>query len=353
MDLAAGATIHMPMNQRYLAIISGVYKGLVASLARAMLTVLTIPYGLAVGLRNLLYDLRIFRSYSAQVPVVCVGNLACGGTGKTPTVIALVKMLQDLGRRPAILTRGYKGSAEKPADEVLLFAQSLPNVPVIVNPDRVDAARRALNKFDIDVLVMDDGFGHRRLRRDLDIVLLAEPLENVRLLPRGLYREPASSLKRADIVIKTYEPLDNPDDNYAVRQPTRLVSDSEEMNLQQLQDKKVLAFCAIAKPDSFEHTLTQAGAKLCARRHYPDHHRYRQQDLDDLARLARRSQCSLALTTMKDWVKIQHDQLAWPQQDPCPLWALDIEMSFSDQTRKLLQAKLKALFAGHLAVGDL
>ena len=353
MDLAAGATIHMPMNQRYLDIISGVHKGLPASLARAMLTVLTIPYSLAVGLRNLLYDLRILRSYRVALPVVCVGNIACGGTGKTPTVIALVKMLQDLGHRPAILTRGYKGSAEKPADEVLLFAQTLPNVPVVVNPDRVSAAKAAVKQFDIDVLVMDDGFGHRRLRRDLDIVLLAEPLEKLRLLPRGLYREPASSLKRADIVIRTYEPLENSQDNYARHKPTRLVWTGQEIKLQHLQDKKVLAFCAIAKPDSFEHTLTQAGAKLCAQRHYPDHHRYRQQDLDDLARLARRSDCSLAVTTMKDWVKIQHDQLPWPQQDPCSLWALDIEMSFSDQTRKLLQAKLQALFAGHLAVGDL
>ena len=178
-------------------------------------------------------------------------------------------------------------------------------------------------------------------------------MENFRLLPRGLYREPASSLQRADVIIGTYETLNNPHDNHALRQPTALISTSQEIKLEQLQHKKVLAFCAIANPDSFQYTLTQAGAKLSAQKRYPDHHRYRQQDLDDLARLARRSGCSLAVTTMKDWVKIQHDQLAWPQQDPCSLWALDIEMSFSDQTRKLLQAKLKALFAGHLAVGDL
>ncbi|MCK4850899.1 MAG: tetraacyldisaccharide 4'-kinase, partial [Phycisphaerae bacterium] len=230
MDLVARRTITMP-NRPYLDIINGLHKGIIASLARALLSALTLPYSLAVHLRNILYDLRILPSYSAEVPVVCVGNIACGGTGKTPMVIALVKMLQELGHRPAILTRGYKGSAEKPADEVLLFAQSLPDVPVVVNPDRVSAAKAAAKQFDIDVLVMDDGFGHRRLSRELDIVLLAEPLEKLRLLPRGLYREPASSLKRADIVIRTHEPLDNPDENYAVRQPTQLVSTGQEIKL--------------------------------------------------------------------------------------------------------------------------
>ena len=180
MDLVARETMTMP-NHRYLDIINGVRDGMMASLVRASLSALSAPYCLAVGLRNRLYDLGIFHSYRAKVPVVCVGNLACGGTGKTPTVIALVKMLQELGHQPAILTRGYKGSVEKPADEVLLFNRALPNIPVVVDSDRVSGAKEAVKQFDIDVLVMDDGFGHRRLSRDLDIVLLAEPLENAPL----------------------------------------------------------------------------------------------------------------------------------------------------------------------------
>ena len=352
MDLAAGRTITMP-NRRYLDIINGPHNGPLATLARATLTLLTLPYALTLSLRNLLYDLGILRSYRPALPVVCVGNIACGGTGKTPTVIALVKMLQALGHRPAILTRGYKGSPEQPADEVLLFNRALPHVPVIVNPDRIAGAKSASQQFDIDVLVMDDGFGHRRLHRDLDIVLLAEPLDNVRLLPRGLYREPASSLKRADVIIGTYQTINNPHDNHALRQPIALVSTSQQIELEQLHDKKVLAFCAIANPNSFEYTLTQAGAELSAQKHYPDHHRYSQQDLDHLASLARRSGCSLAVTTMKDWVKIQHDQLTWPGQADCHLHALDIEMSFSPQTRQLLQAKLQALFPAQSTNGAL
>ncbi len=340
-------------NRRYLDIINGPHNGLPAALARTMLTLLTLPYALALGLRNLLYDLGILRSYHAALPVVCVGNIACGGTGKTPTVIALVKMLQTLGHRPAILTRGYKGSPDKPADEVLLFNRALPHVPVIVNPDRLAAARTAAKQFDIDVLLMDDGFGHRRLHRNLDIVLLAEPLQNLRLLPRGLYREPASSLKRADIIIRTYGQTGDSKDNYSRREAVGLVSATKQMSLDQLQGKKVLAFCAIANPDSFQYTLTQAGAKLSAHKHYPDHHRYCQQDLDDLAHLARRSDCSIAVTTMKDWVKIQHDKLTWPNQADCPLHALDIEMTFSPQTQQLLQAKLQGLFSPQSTNGAL
>ena len=343
MDLAAGRAISVPMNQTYLAIISGLRRGLIASLARVLLSILTVPYALVVKLRNVLYDYGILRSHRAPVPTICVGNIACGGTGKTPTVIALVRMLISAGHRPAILTRGYKGSDEIPADEVLIFAGALPDIPVIVGPDRVASAKRALRDHDIDILVMDDGFGHRRLARDLDIVLLAEPLEKVRLLPRGLYREPASSLARAGIVINTYA---SDDDSYcAVRQPTGLVSSSAPLQLSELRNRRVLAFCGLGNPDSFEDTLTKAGAELAAKKWYPDHHRYLQSDLDELAELANDAGCSLAVTSMKDFVKIRPGLLRWPQKNDCQLCALDIEMSFSEQTNNILAQRLAALFA--------
>jgi len=314
------------------------------SLAAGVLSILAWLYGLVVRVRNALYDLGILRSHRAAVPVVCVGNISCGGTGKTPMVITLVRMLQAAGHRPAILTRGYKGSAETPADEFLIFAETLPEVPVIVGADRVSTAKRAVKEYGPDVLVMDDGFGHRRLARDLDMVLLSEPLENVRLLPRGLYREPASSLKRADIIIKTYEPEDD-DSNWAVREPVKLSGPDGPLELSHLQDKKVLAFCGIGNPASFELVLAKAGAKAVSKKYYPDHHRYRQGDLDELAELARRADCELAVTTMKDWVKIRHDGLNWPRKCHCQLCALEIEMRFSEQTRRLLSEKLAGLFA--------
>jgi len=329
----------VPMNQSYLAIITGLRRGFIAALARLFLSLLSIPYAFLVWLRNVLYNHNILRSYRAGVPVICVGNISCGGTGKTPTVIALVRMLQATGHKPAILTRGYKGSDEMPADEVLVFNRALPDVPVIVGPDRVASAKKARTDHAIDVLVMDDGFGHRSLARDLDIVLLAEPLENVRLLPRGLYREPVSSLSRADIVLETY------DSNCAVRRPTGLVGLAGPLQLSELQNRKVFAFCGLGNPVSFENTLAQAGAELAAKKRYPDHHRYLQSDLDELSDFAHDAHCSLAVTSMKDLVKIQHDSMSWPQEYDCQLSALDIEMSFSQQTTKTLAHRLAALFA--------
>src|SRR3990172_2044977 len=128
------------------------------SLTAGVLSMSAWLYGLVVRVRNALYDLGLLRSHRAAVPVICVGNIACGGTGKPPTVIALVRMLQAAGHRPAILTRGYKGSAETPADEFLVFAKTLPEVPVIVGADRVSTAKRAVQEYAPDVLVMDDGF---------------------------------------------------------------------------------------------------------------------------------------------------------------------------------------------------
>ena len=343
MDLVAGRAISVPMNQTYLAIISGLRRGLIASLARVLLSVLSVPYALVVKLRNILYDHGILRSHRAGVPTICVGNISCGGTGKTPMVIALVRMLQAAGRRPAILTRGYKGSDEIPADEVLIFAGALPDIPVIVGGDRVASAKRALRDHDLDILVMDDGFGHRRLARDLDIVLLVEPLDRVRLLPRALYREPPSSLARADIIIKTYDPLDD-DSNYALRQPAGLLGLDGPLELSELQNRKVLAFCGIGNPASFEQTLANAGAKVLGKKHYPDHYDYRQVDLDELAEYVSRAACSLAVTTMKDWVKIQHHKLSWPEECDCQLCALDIEMTFDERTRHVLTRELAALF---------
>ena len=159
---AAGQAFGVPMNQSYLAIITGLHRGPFAGLARFFLSLLSIPYALVIALRNVLYDHKILRSYHVGLPTICVGNISCGGTGKTPTVIALVRMLQAAGHFPAFLTRGYKGSDDIPADEVLIFANALPQVPVVVGADRIASAKRALRDHDIDVLVMDDGFGHRR-----------------------------------------------------------------------------------------------------------------------------------------------------------------------------------------------
>ena len=161
-------------------------------------------YGLIICIRNRLYDWHMLRAVRLNVPVICVGNITAGGSGKTPVVIALCEALIRQGRRPGILTRGYKGTGDD-SDEVRLFHTALPEVPVIVDADRVRGGRRALVNHDIDVLVMDDGFQHRRLVRDCDVVLIdaTNPWGYGHLLPSGLLREPISALKRASAILMT------------------------------------------------------------------------------------------------------------------------------------------------------
>lgn len=341
---SAGGCAIKSLSQRYLKVVSGTGGGLAAGLARGVLSVLALPYGLAVSLRNALYDRGILPTYHAGVPTICVGNISCGGTGKTPTVIALVRLLQERGLRPTILTRGYKGSPSTPADEVLLYSQVLPDVPVVVGADRVGTARRAVREYRPDVLVMDDGFGHRRLTRDLDIVLLAEPPEKIRLLPRGLYREPQSSLSRADIVIST-SGREEENQLRAVREPSGLLTGEGTADLSWLQGRKVLAFCGIGNPDSFRQTLKHAGVQVVQVKYYSDHYRFCRTDMNELAGLAASANCGLAVTTVKDWVRIEHDKLSWPAAKDCPLAALEIRMRFSEQLQKLLNEKLDGLFS--------
>ena len=338
----AGGLAIKSLSQRYLAVVGDVGSGLAAGVARGVLSAVALPYGWSVRLRNILYDRQILRSYHAGVPTICVGNISCGGTGKTPTVITLVRILQERGLRPAILTRGYKGSAERPADEVLLYGQALPDVPVVVGADRVRTAWRAVREHEPDVLVMDDGFGHRRLARDLDIVLLAEPAEKIRLLPRGLYREPQSSLRRADIVVSTFgrEEENQPS---AVRQPSGLLTGEGPAEISELWGRGVLAFCGIGNPDSFRQSLKQAGAETAVMKCYDDHHRYCQADMDELAGLAKKESCGLAVTTVKDLVRIEQDKFSWPGGVDCRLAALDIRMRFSEQFKNLLSEKLDDL----------
>ncbi|MBI4878532.1 MAG: tetraacyldisaccharide 4'-kinase, partial [Planctomycetes bacterium] len=160
----------------------------------------SLPYGLAVRLRNRAYDAGLLRARCAAAVVVSVGNLSVGGTGKTPLVAMLARAARAAGRTPAILLRGYRRGARRAAesDEAALHARLAQGVLVVADPDRVRGAERALAA-GADLLILDDGFQHRRLKRDLDLVLAdaRDPFAGGRLLPRGLLREPLSSLARA------------------------------------------------------------------------------------------------------------------------------------------------------------
>ncbi len=195
---------HAGARQRYLALVRGDSKGVGPTLQRIGLSAASVPYGLTVRLRNLLYDLGWLRARRAPVPVVSVGNLSVGGTGKTPFVEHVAGFYRRRDVRVAVLSRGY-GAEHGPNDEALVLEENLPDVPHLQGADRAALARSAIEELESELLVLDDGFQHRRLCRDLDVVLIdaTAPWGHGRLLPRGLLREPKTGLRRAHLVALT------------------------------------------------------------------------------------------------------------------------------------------------------
>ena len=199
-------TEHPSLNeQAYRNLVSGETAGLPAAMARAGLAVMSCGYRGAIALRNAAFDVGWRTVRKADVPVISVGNLTTGGTGKTPIVALIVQCLQQLGRRPAIISRGYGSVDGQANDEKIVLERLCLGVPHEQNASRYLAAKAVTAGNSPDVIVMDDGFQHRQLHRDLDIVLIdaTNPFGYGHLLPRGLLREPVSALKRADIVLIT------------------------------------------------------------------------------------------------------------------------------------------------------
>jgi len=300
---------------------------------------LSLPYGGAVRARNRLFDLGVLRQEKVGCPVVSVGNLTVGGTGKTPMVILLAGMLRDRGMRPAVLSRGYGGKStsdvlvvsdgrqilagpEEAGDEPVLIARRLKGIPVLAGAKRALTGRYARENFGVDVMVLDDGFQHRWIHRDLDIVLLdsRQPLGNGLLLPRGPLREPPAALVRAGVIVFTRsEDSTGPSMDKELSgilsgrpvlrtriRPTKFVgADGTELPLSFLARKKVFAFAGIAQPDSFRQTLEGLGGVIAGFRAFPDHHRYTAEDWGRIEHDAGLVRADLVLATEKDLVKLQ------------------------------------------------
>jgi tetraacyldisaccharide 4'-kinase len=283
--------------------------------AGALLDVALAPaevlYRLGVGIRGATYDRGIARQFSAAVPVISVGNVAVGGTGKTPVSHWVALRLKSQGRRPAILHGGYA------ADEPELHRRWSPDVPVVVRRDRVAGAALAL-ALGAGVLVMDDGFQHRRLRRELDIVLVAAErwTATPRLLPRGPWREPPSALRRAGVVVVTRKTA--PAEVAArVAGEVRSMAGVEVacMHLSPTgwldggtgepavaPSEPVVVVCGVAEPELFRVNVAQAGADVAQLLAFPDHHTYDRRDVERIREAAGRR---WVVTTEKDWVKLE------------------------------------------------
>ncbi|MBV8557323.1 MAG: tetraacyldisaccharide 4'-kinase [Planctomycetaceae bacterium] len=308
----------------YLRLIRGEARGPLAHAARLGLSAAASGYGLAVVVRNAGYDRGWREVHRAPVPVVSVGNLTLGGTGKTPMVEWVARWYRARGGRVAILSRGY-GRAEGMNDEGRVLAENLPDVPPYEDPDRVRGALRAVEESESQLIVLDDGFQHRRLARDLDIVLLdaLEPFGLGRLFPRGLLREPVRALRRAGVVVLSRADLVAGPDRAAIRAeaerragplrwaearhaPRDLVDDSgRALPVEGLATRSVVAFCGVGNPEGFRRTLTPLCGRVLGFRTFPDHHPYSAVDVADLAAWARGLGADLALTTQKDFVKLR------------------------------------------------
>jgi len=296
----------------------------------------SLAYRAGVSLRNFLYDTGILRARKMTCAVISVGNITVGGTGKTPMVIMLAGMLKMQGYRPAILSRGYGGKRKRQGragvvsdgrevlmgpgeagDEPVLIAQSMPDVPVIVGKDRSCAGELAIERFDADILILDDGFQHRRLSRDIDIVLLdsERPFGNGFMLPRGGLREPRKALRRADVAVMTStgEADDLPSGGISqipvfrgLRRPVGLVRGraKDTCPLAYLTGKRVCAFAGIARPDSFRRILEPLCGEIASFVPFPDHHVYTAGDVEHIRKLCRDSGAQLMVTTEKDGIKL-------------------------------------------------
>ena len=327
------------MKDYLYAIITGRATGIIPSLLIGLLTPLSYIYAVVLRTRDWLYDCRILKQKHLPCRVISVGNIAAGGTGKTPVVIWIAKYLQSEGFQVGVLLRGYGRedrhstlvvsdgkqiltSLTESGDEAGMIARKLPGVPVVVGSDRYTAGLEVIQLWGHaeGVLILDDGFQRRQLARDLDILTIdsTQPFGTGRLLPAGTLREPKTALRRTDILLLTrtdlvaapinFEPFVQEKQIFETRhQPTRLyqLSTGEECELDLLKGQHILAVCGIGNPEAFVGTLRQFGPKAVELLAFPDHHRYSLADLNDISTRARDIGVNIVVTTEKDSQKLE------------------------------------------------
>jgi tetraacyldisaccharide 4'-kinase len=321
-------------------------------------------YGLGAGVRRTLYARGWLTARRLPAPVVSVGNLTVGGTGKTPVVACLARLWQDRGRRVAILSRGYGGQSrgvtcisngqntyKKPpevGEEPYWLARTLPGVAVYTGACRYAAGLAAWEEFQPDLFLLDDGFQHVQLHRDLDLVLLdaAAPFGNGYLLPRGPLREPLAALAAAQSLILTrFDPEPHQAQLAAIRRafPDKTVLTATIAPVKvtaypggqaeapaALRHRALVAFAGLARPEVFAGTLQELGVDLKDFRIFPDHHSYSHEELDRLTEAARALGAGGLITTGKDWASLGE---RWDGE--VLLWVLEVEARLGEPERVL------------------
>ncbi|MBA4368208.1 MAG: tetraacyldisaccharide 4'-kinase [Desulfobacterium sp.] len=319
-------------------------------------------YGSMMKIRDRFFQKHPERSRRLPCMVISVGNITVGGTGKTPMTVYLAKMLMDAGYRIAIVSRGYGGKASKTGgivcdgkkillpthmagDEPYMMAKQLHDVPIVVWSNRYQAGILAIEKFSPDILLLDDGFQHRKLKRDLDILLLDanHPFGNGHLLPRGTLREPVAMIQRADIMILTRAGSSAPEkpllkqlsknglESFAEHTPLFLSSHkpylhsiipcgdreigrytiSSQNDPPSLAEKSVFAFSGIARNYDFRESAVSLGCRISGYLEFPDHHEYSDSDFSGIVQAARENNAEMIITTEKDYSRIA-GFIQWP-----------------------------------------
>ncbi len=336
-------------------------------------------YGALINARNALYEKGFFKSFSLDAPVISIGNITIGGTGKTPMVAFVADILAETGEKVCILTRGYRrenpgkrvlvtdgetilADVKKAGDEPFELAKKLVGKAIIVaDKNRAEAGRWAREKFGITVFILDDGFQHRRVRRDLNIVCVdaTNPFGNGKVLPGGILREPLPNLKRADAIVVTrtnlaenVESLKSEILEFNSHSPI-FVSNNKISNLTEIKDfyknqnsetqnsklktQNSLAFCALGNPNNFFEQLKQENFKIALTETFSDHHFYTQKNIENLELKANRKNIRYFLTTAKDAVKLENLEFA------IPCYVVENKMLFEDNERfrQLIYEKIR------------
>lgn len=336
-------------------LVSGSRTGLVDKAVLLFLTPFAWLYSSVLKLRGGLYRAGIFKTYRLPRPVVSIGNITVGGTGKTPVTAYCARFLIEKGYRVAVISRGYGGSLEghtcvasdgatimlspcECGDEPYLLASTVPGLMVVIGTDRYAAGELAMQQLSPDIFLLDDGFQHLRLHRDLNILLLdyANPFGNGLTLPAGMLREPESVADRADMVILTRAPEGAAVAGATAKIPTCLASHAiadlvplkggEPVTFSVCNNLKVLAFAGIADPDSFFEALHGKGVNLVRCLSFPDHAVYNSERFDEIAAEMQSSGAEILVTTEKDGVKLA----SFSEKYAVATYLARLKLSFSD-----------------------
>ena len=357
------------------------WHGRASPVVRAGLSAAAAVYRAALTALSASYRIGLLSTHGLPVPVISVGNVTVGGSGKTPLAEVVVLALRGMGARPAIVSRGYgrrtrgvrivadggglRLGAKDGGDEPVLLAERLPGVPIVVGESRYEAGAVAVGTCFADALVLDDGFQHRTLYKDLEIVVVSgsDPWGNGRLFPRGSLREPLSALKRAGLVVVTNPPTAAATSDIAhvlrfrasaatvlsgayrptsLRRGDHVPAEAPEA----LRGRKVLMLAGLAAPGGFVETAEGLGAEVAGLVQFPDHHWYTPGDLARVAARLGETGAEAVLTTEKDWVRLRE-----MPQGAVPFWVLSVRLDLGADGVALAQVLGETL--RHAAAGRL